>query len=260
MFVSNRPGKRRWHCILLSMARCGRREPGSALSATSIPHCVFAVERLPLSTLPSSACRCSTKCTRNTSVAALPRFSNSWPGSIEGCTSSSSLANTITVFPRLASAHRQRLVLGLVALHGPGNLVVRQPRRPSAYAPVSQAGSDAQGRLRGNATRRHHWRRLWRHCGSQGTAACGLPGDADRPAKLFSVPAAALPGRDRRTFPGRYRWADSQPVSGSTQCPRAARRGNRRRLCNTRGYPAGRPYPLRLPCCRDWRSPQLFRA
>ena len=101
---------------------------------------------------------------------------------------------------------------------------------------------------------RHRRRRLRRTPGCARVAA-GARGDhAHRPAQLPPVPAADLPGRDRRAVAGRGRVSAAGGLQAQPQRARAARRGRALRPRAARGGPpVGRPacrHPSRCPTTR----------
>ena len=85
---------------------------------------------------------------------------------------------------------------------------------------------------------------------------------ARRPAQPPPVPAAALPGRDRRPVAGRDRAAAAVDLPPPAQHDRAAGRGDRHRPGSAaRSSLSGRPQPpVRHADRRDRRPPQLLRA
>jgi len=150
------------------------------------------------------------------------------------------------------------MVLGLIALQGPGALSIDNPvvraferRFPSlkSMRAVSYEGMSrvviVGGGFGGIAVAR-----------ALRNTSCRVTLIDGRNYFLFQP----LSGSHCGPFPGRHRRTHPRTVSRSAQRSRPARRGDRRRCGTARGDFAGCPGCVRLSGARHRRSPQLFRA
>ena len=122
------------------------------------------------------------------------------------------------------AGQRDRLVRGgrrLVRAHPRARLRLR--RRPATSTGRAGGGSMNPSTSASGGRRRRRLRRTAGRARAAPGAGRGHPG---RPAELHALPAARLPGRDRRARAGRDRDAAALDPQAPGECARPARRGD----------------------------------